>query len=151
MKNYIQALFLFLMLTQFCFAQPVSPSASQGGWFWQNPLPTGNGLWGVSFTDANNGTAVGDAGTVLRTTDGGQNWIIQTSGAITWLGRVSFTDANNGRAVGYDDFTNLGIILGTTDGGQHWINQPSGTSSSLEGVSFTNANTEQLWVKMEQS
>ena len=28
----------------------------------------------------NNGTAVGDYGTILRTTDGGQNWIAQSSG-----------------------------------------------------------------------
>jgi len=36
-------------------------------------------LNGVSFTDANNGTAVGLYGTVLRTTDGGVNWVPQTS------------------------------------------------------------------------
>jgi hypothetical protein len=41
------------------------------GWFWQNPLPQGNWLNGVSFTDANTGTAVGSGGTILRTTDGG--------------------------------------------------------------------------------
>ena len=29
-------------------------------------------LYGVSFTDANTGTAVGGAGTILRTTDGGR-------------------------------------------------------------------------------
>jgi hypothetical protein len=29
------------------------------------------GLWSVSFTDANYGTAVGDSGTILRTTNGG--------------------------------------------------------------------------------
>ena len=63
MKKLLQTLFFFLLVAQICFAQPVSPSASQGGWFWQNPLPQGNGLWGVSFTDANNGTAVGEGGT----------------------------------------------------------------------------------------
>lgn len=41
------------------------------GWFWRNPIPTGNTLFGVSFVDANTGTAVGDSGTILRTTDGG--------------------------------------------------------------------------------
>lgn len=28
------------------------------GWFWQNPLPQGNTLFGVSFIDATTGTAV---------------------------------------------------------------------------------------------
>jgi photosystem II stability/assembly factor-like uncharacterized protein len=31
-------------------------------------------LFGVSFTDAKNGTAVGTGGTILRTTDGGITW-----------------------------------------------------------------------------
>ena len=51
---------------------------------------------GVSFTDANNGTAVGDSGTILRTTNGGTNWTSQSSGTTNWLYGVSFTDANNG-------------------------------------------------------
>ena len=44
---------------------------AQSGWFWQNPLPQGNDLLAVSFTDANTGTAVGSGGTILRTTNGG--------------------------------------------------------------------------------
>lgn len=32
---------------------------------------TTNELWAVSFVDANTGTAVGEGGTILRTTDGG--------------------------------------------------------------------------------
>ncbi len=35
---------------------------------------TGNHLFGVSFVDANTGTAVGDLGIVLRTMDGGETW-----------------------------------------------------------------------------
>ncbi|MBT8470715.1 MAG: hypothetical protein KJN97_18355 [Deltaproteobacteria bacterium] len=40
------------------------------GWVAQTSGTT-NRLWGVSFADANTGTAVGDAGTIVRTTDGG--------------------------------------------------------------------------------
>ena len=57
-------------------------------------------LFGVSFTDVNNGTAVGEFGTILRATDGGDNWISQTGGTTAMLYGVSFTDANNGTAVG---------------------------------------------------
>src|SRR5438045_1087012 len=49
-------------------------------WFWQNPRPQGNHLIGVSFTDANNGTAVSWYGLILRTTDGGASWVTQNSG-----------------------------------------------------------------------
>lgn len=35
-------------------------SFAQSGWHWQNPLPQGNALRAVYFTDANNGTLVGE-------------------------------------------------------------------------------------------
>ena len=56
-------------------------SSSQTGWFWQNRLPQGNGLGGVSFTDANTGTAVGDHGTILLTTNGGVMFVEQPKNA----------------------------------------------------------------------
>ena len=73
---------------------------------------TTNYLNGVSFTDAMTGTAVGDFGVILRTTDGGSTWLSQTSGTINTLVGVSFTDAMTGTAVGH-----LGTILRTTTGG----------------------------------
>jgi hypothetical protein len=48
-----------VLLTQLCFAQPVSLSANQGGWFWQNPLPQGNTLNSVKFINLSVGWAVG--------------------------------------------------------------------------------------------
>src|ERR1051325_7732420 len=53
---------------------------SKARWVWQNPLPQGNHLFGLSFTDRNHGTAVGLYGTILRTIDGGRHWILQPSG-----------------------------------------------------------------------
>jgi photosystem II stability/assembly factor-like uncharacterized protein len=92
-------------------------------------------LCGVSFTDANTGTAVGYNGTILRTTNGGASWTSQSSGTMSLLYGVSFTDANNGTAVGDN-----GTILRTTNGGASWTSQLSGTTTSLMGVSFTDAN-----------
>ncbi|MEK6756184.1 MAG: YCF48-related protein, partial [Bacteroidota bacterium] len=109
---------------------------AQDGWFWQNPLPQGNNLRGVSFTDANTGTVVGWNGTILRTTDGGKTWMSQSSGTTNDLQDVSFTNANTGTAVG-----NSGTILHTTDGGATWTSQSSGTTNPLNGVCFTDANT----------
>ena len=54
----------------------------------------------VSLANANDGTAVGESGTILRTTNGGANWITQTSGTTNDLYRVSLTDAINGTSVG---------------------------------------------------
>ena len=77
---------------------PEGSSSSQ--WHWQNPLPQGNTLRGASFVDANTGTVVGDYGTIVRTTNGGNSWTVQASGTTQDLWAVSFTDANNGTACG---------------------------------------------------
>src|SRR5438445_6618924 len=73
---------------------------AQARWVWQNPLPQGNTLYSVSFTSASTGTATGDNGTIVRTTDGGNSWVIQSSGTTNTLYGVSFTDINHGTAVG---------------------------------------------------
>ncbi len=98
------------------------PKGPAPTWIWQKPLPQGNPLAGVSFADANNGTAVGEAGTIIGTTDGGSHWTIQTSGfegTGTNLAGVSFTDANIGTAVGLDLSLGSAAVLRTTNGGQY--------------------------------
>jgi hypothetical protein len=49
------------------------------GWFTQTS-GTNNNLTSVYFKSNNTGIAVGQLGTVLRTTNGGTNWISQASG-----------------------------------------------------------------------
>ena len=91
----------------------LSPSGTtlDGGASW---LPQSSGttssLVAISFVGAT-GTAVGDGGTILRTTDGGSSWSPQSSGTFDSLFGVSFTDADTGSAVGDD-----GTILSTSDG-----------------------------------
>ena len=65
----------------------------------------------LRLVNANSRYAVGYYGTIVRTTDGGNNWTIQSSGTTQTLWAVSFTDSNNGTAVG-----EVGTILRTTDG-----------------------------------
>src|SRR4030095_7549921 len=109
---------------------------TEAEWIWQNPLPQGNTLQDFYFIDTNNGFAVGARGTILRTTDGGNNWDILASGTDDDLYAVAFTDPNTGTAVG-----NFGAILKTTDAGNHWTIQRDGMTDVLFGVSFTDANT----------
>ena len=71
-------------------------------WKWQNPLPQGNGLNSLYFTDTNTGYTVGDAGTILKTSDGGQTWITYSSGSDYSLKSVFFPNASTGYAAGYD-------------------------------------------------
>jgi len=48
---------------------------SFAGWFWQNPRPQGNPLASVYFVDPDTGYAVGESGTILKTTNGGAAWV----------------------------------------------------------------------------
>src|SRR2546423_46327 len=107
-------------------------SFAQLEWSWQNPLPQGNTLEAVKFIDANTGIAVGEKGTILRTTDGGATWIFHSIGTSVSLQGVSFTGASTGTVVGSG-----GAIFRTTDGGATWISQTSGTTNYIYGVSFT--------------
>jgi len=110
-------------------------------WLPQNSGTTQE-LSSVYFTDANIGFVVGNGGTILKTTDGGLNWIPQYSGSTTdWFRSVYFPNANTGYTVGIDIYGNNGIIRKTTNGGIDWTNQNSGTNQVLESVYFTDANT----------
>ena len=53
------------------------------GWEWQNPLPQGNTLRDVQLFSANTAIAVGDAGTVMKTTDGGESWLYKIAKPFT--------------------------------------------------------------------
>jgi photosystem II stability/assembly factor-like uncharacterized protein len=109
---------------------------ADSGWFWQNPLPQGNTLGRIDVVDANTMYAVGEAGTILRSTDGGVTWTIQASGTRKYLYAISCPDVNTCSVVGES-----GTILHTTNGGATWTAQSSGVQLFLSSVSFTDTNT----------
>ena len=99
----------------------------------QQTSGTTNSLSAISFIDANTGWVVGGSGNILKTTNGGTNWVLQSGGPYT-LNGVSFTDANKGWVVGYG-----GMLLSTTDGGTTWISDSSGITSTLYDIYFTDS------------
>lgn len=108
---------------------------TQPGWVSRSSGTTST-LRGVSFSDPSTGTAVGDNGTIIRTTDGGNTWAAESSGTAEQLSAVSFTDANNGAAVGG------GGVFRTTDGGNTWtrLDPPSQNPVSYTDISFVDPN-----------
>lgn len=58
-----------------CSDSPNSPAAgaTSAAWLSRNPLPQGNRLNDCDGTASGNGLAVGDGGTILRTSDSGAN------------------------------------------------------------------------------
>src|SRR6516225_6665382 len=93
---------------------------------------TTNNLNGGYLLDSGIGFVVGDAGTILKTTDSGMTWSPLTSGTTNGLYDVYFFDATQGVAVGEQ-----GLILRTTDGGAGWQGVTSGVTDSLRSVSFS--------------
>ena len=87
----------------------------------------------VYFVDDKLGWLVGDNGTVLKTSDGGRSWKIQSSRVPDTLSSVQFLDSQHGFAVG-----NNGTILETIDGGDRWQLISRGSTRLL--VSYITAN-----------
>lgn len=118
-------------------------SFSQTNWTLLNPKPLGFTVYDASFVDANNGWAVGEAGTIAKTTDGGATWTIRPMPPFTGNGLVNFRpqqlqsvqflNLNVGYAAGFN-----GALLKTTDGGTNWnyINGPFGPPSSTGKIIY---------------
>ncbi|MGD8396834.1 MAG: YCF48-related protein [Candidatus Eiseniibacteriota bacterium] len=108
---------------------PLAPFASAQTWV-EQPSGTAGLLAAVHFPGPLDGWVVGDAGTLLRTVDGGQSW---SPVALTGqdLEDVSFLDASTGLIVGDN-----GLVFRTVNGGDTWTQVPSGTGINLEAVTF---------------
>ncbi|MCX6306233.1 MAG: YCF48-related protein [Bacteroidetes bacterium] len=109
---------------------PVGASAQ---WNWNNPLPQGNTLHDVQFVNASTGFAVGDGGTILKTTDGGYNWNRTERDAAESLNAVFFLDSLTGYAL-----SNEGPSLyKTTDGGVTWTLHYNFSTFEMNDIWFT--------------
>jgi photosystem II stability/assembly factor-like uncharacterized protein len=96
---------------------------------------TTNNLNGAYLLDSGTGFVVGDAGTILKTTDAGATWAPLTSGTTTALHDVYLFNPNEGVAVGEG-----GLILRTTDGGAGWQNVASSVKDSLRSAFLSGVN-----------
>jgi photosystem II stability/assembly factor-like uncharacterized protein len=88
------------------------------------PIDADANLHDVQFLGSKRGWAVGDHGVIWNTDDGGENWILQTSGVACPLRSVCFLSDRVGWAAGGGTvpFTrqSYGVVLFTNDGGQTW-------------------------------
>jgi photosystem II stability/assembly factor-like uncharacterized protein len=103
-----------------------------GPWFWENPLPQGDTLNGVSCPSTDVCYAVGNLGTILKGSNTWTTWTGQQSHTTQTLRAISCPDALTCFAVG-----DGGIILETLDGAT-WQGQSSPTTANLTGISCAN-------------
>ena len=84
--------------------------------------PVNSNLRRLTFVDSLTGWTAGESGTIIRTTDGGNNWEVQNSTVQSFITDIFFVNKSIGWATTITDtFPFKTIILKTTDGGNNWI------------------------------
>ena len=96
-------------------------------WYWQNPLPQGFDLLDLHVFNDSTALAVGNGGTVVKTTDYGRSWQVGTAGTIAPLTAVSFGSGLVGWA---GHFNQPAAVRKTLDGGSTWTLQPLGLADA---------------------
>lgn len=107
-------------------------------WVWQNPSLQINTLNDCCFADSNTVFAVGDYGTILKSTNAGENWSRINLSYNPTLFRIQFTSINTGYISGDN------VLLKTTNSGTNWFTLPfhsTGSPNFLYALHFLNNNT----------
>ncbi|HTK80804.1 MAG TPA: CotH kinase family protein [Bacteroidota bacterium] len=116
----------------------LQPESYTQKWFRQS-----NNYWqrwyDIKFADAVNGFAVGDQGTLLRTTDAGLTWSADSIGIGLPFRSIAIPALNNLFAAGEH-----GALYRSIDTGKTWSRIDLGTFRGLRGVTFL--NSQKGWV-----
>ena len=83
---------------------------------------------------------VGNNGTILKTIDGGANWIAKYSNNNYDLIKVQFPTATVGYAIGGNPSTGLGILLKSINGGETWSTIILQDLTIIKDISCVNEN-----------
>jgi len=128
-------LFSIILFCTVLFIQ--STSFSQSVWSTQylNNID-GNYLRRVQFINQLTGWACGGSGTLIKTTNGGDNWTVTSTGTTSYLTCLYFIDANTGW-IGCQE----ALIRKTTNGGVSWYSAPIQTNDFSSDFFFINAST----------
>lgn len=90
-------------------------------------------LYAVHFADTQHVWVAGEFGVILKSNDGGQTFVSQSSGVESTLFGINFVDDQRGWAVGME-----AVMLSTSDGGDTWtreqIDTPTGFALSIYDV-----------------
>ena len=112
---------------------------------WRNSTPYIGAFNDINFPDQLTGYACGVAGgignctnnsSILKTMDGGKNWVRLNTGSTTAMNKLQFLDAYTGWGLG-----ETSTVIKTTDGGMSWVTQTFGIGAGLNDFSFPTATT----------
>jgi photosystem II stability/assembly factor-like uncharacterized protein len=93
---------------------------AQSQWINQSPDTVLRAYRTVFMLDGQTGWIGGDYGSILKTSDGGNSWVIQRSSSLWYddISEIKFVDKFTGYSLG--SINNAGVLLSTSDGGATW-------------------------------
>ena len=146
MNKFIFKIFTIIIFVS-CFVLEIDAQATWNEQFMPNL--NGTHISDITFTDNLTGYAVTGVGQVgytnyiLKTTNGGDNWIIILS-LFREFSRISFINSNTGFVCGGLN-QSTPLIMKTTNGGVNWfdLNQPTG-NAFINDISFVTENL--IWI-----
>ncbi len=117
-----------------CPTCPPCDKIAPAGWFQQACL-TQESLTRIDVIDASTVVAVGRAGTIVRTSDGGTTWTVVPSGTTENLLSVFFVDGATGWIVGLNS-----TLLKSTNTGETWTPVSIPVPANLRAIQFVSAD-----------
>lgn len=85
----------------------------------------------IKIIDEQTAIVIGDAGTILKTSDKGKTWTKINAGVTRKLNALDFLDESVGFVAG-----EKGWMMSTRDGGETWTSMPTATFQDFTGISF---------------
>lgn len=95
----------------FICGSPGIMRTTNSGTNWFN-VYSGGYIYDIYFLNSITGWGVGSAGKIVKSTDNGNTWLVQSSGVTSTLNAIHMANANTGYIVGSG-----GVLLKTTNGG----------------------------------
>jgi photosystem II stability/assembly factor-like uncharacterized protein len=110
------------------------------GYDWQLLTINGDFYQSVDFADQKNGMIVGEAGSILRTSDGGNTWVDLRDGNDIFLANGAFRDIimvsiHEAYVVGDE-----GLVWKSMDNGESWTQLSNENSDPFQTISYTSSH-----------
>ncbi|MEJ2617948.1 MAG: YCF48-related protein [Ignavibacteriaceae bacterium] len=97
-------------------------------------------IYTIDFVNENTGWLAGYIGNLLKTTDGGENWISIEIEESWNINQIDFINDSTGWGVGWANYSNNCIVLKTEDGGYNWAVKRSIPDSYLNLICVVDEN-----------
>ncbi|MBE2226747.1 MAG: T9SS type A sorting domain-containing protein [Ignavibacteria bacterium] len=141
-ENSLSDVVISGVTTCWAFGNGLVLKSTNSGTNWSK-LTAPNRFWNTAyFMNDNTGWICGSTDTVLKTTNGGGNWIIQENNlyANSYNYGIQFTSSLLGFMCGYDDITQKGYIIRTINGGTSWAEVLS-AGATVHAMKMINSST----------